>query len=159
LLDSPTGILSTDLSTARSILVSSISSSLESDIRNVNLLIDSVSTGSTQDKIGTPVINSAPSNLSSIIGGSGSDIASLLGDPTLGDSGISSLINAPSVVNTNSVFNELTGFQNATSINSQLNAFLALFNPSNLVSNVITFNITGQPTSLADLISMASVPV
>ncbi len=112
-----------------------------------------LSAGSLITKIGTPTVNSTPSSLAAVIGGSG-DIASRLGDPVLGTGGISALINASTASNSG-IFNDVNSFKSAASIHEQLSAFLALFDQSNLTSGTsITFDCSGgAPSSLADFIS------
>lgn len=99
ILDTPTASPSADLTTARQLLTTNNDTTLEKDIKAVNLLIDGNSnlTGSnnTVDKIGIPAIDSVTSNLSSVIGGS-SDIASRLGDPVV-DSLIQRITNKSSI--------------------------------------------------------------
>jgi hypothetical protein len=113
--------------------------------------------GNLRVKIGVPTVNGTPSNLAAVIGGSGIDMASLLGDPITADSGVSALIKASTASNDHGVFSDLSGFQNATDIKNQLSTFLALF--SNLAGGAtsVTFDFSGgAPTSLANLITAAT---
>ncbi len=102
-------------------------------------------------KIGNPTLNGTASNLAAVLGGPGSDIASLVGDPVTANGGISGLINAPNASNDHGVFSDLSGFQSATNIHDQFNAFFDLF-----ASGSVTFDFSGgAPTSLADFVSRA----
>jgi hypothetical protein len=160
LLNAPTGVLSTDLATARNSLVDTPGATLESDSQTLNTSLNGIASGSSiQARIGNPAVNGTASNLMAVIGGSGSDLASSLGDPVTGNSGLSALTNASAAIDNNSLWNDISGVQNATTVYDQLNAFLALFNTnnwSNPSATSITFTLAGPPTSLGDLLSSAS---
>lgn len=160
LLDTPTGILSTDLSTLRGRVVSTPGITAETDVNSVLSMIDGSSSGVLETKLGTPTINSISSNLATVVGGSG-DLAQRLGDPVTAGTGLSSLIKASSATDTNSLWNGgVGGFTNATDLNNQLQQFLALFNTNNWTNTgntTITFTCSGStPSSIADLINMAT---
>jgi hypothetical protein len=81
LLNTPTGVIQTDINAVRALIVTSPGSAAQADVQTVNTLIDGTATGSTiQARIGGPLLNAISSNLSAVIGGSGS-IAAQLGDP------------------------------------------------------------------------------
>ena len=163
ILQSPTGVVTTDLLTARALLVASPGSNLQEDSQTLNTLLNGAASGSTvQARIGTPQVNATNTNLASVIGSSSgdADLAMMLGDPVIADTGLSALIKASTTTNTNSIWTDVSGFQNATTIYDQLNAFLALFNNHNWTNSSdisITFTCTTPPTNLAELINMATI--
>jgi len=152
----PTGIARTDFSNARSRFVVSPAATLEDDAQTLNTLLDGTASGSAvQARIGNPTVNSTSSNLTAVIGGEG-DIASCLGDPMLGDTGLSALITASNASNDHGIFNDLSSMQNATNISDQLSAFLALFGNLSEGATSVTFDFSGGvPASLADFVSRA----
>ena len=124
----------------------------------INNSLNGASSGSTtQSRVGIPTVNNIGSNLSAIIGGPGSNLASQLGDPVRGISGLSSLIKASSVRSSSSIFSTtaLNNFRNANTLYDQHQCFLALFNSNNLLLsiNTLLFSLTTPPTSLADIVN------
>jgi hypothetical protein len=106
-------------------------------------------------------IKSKIDNISAIIGGTESDISKRLGDPIIGNTGISALIKPNDAINSIGIWNPtaISNFNNSVDIHSQIYNFLQLFNTSNFINNSdtkITFNLTGTPTSLVDLINMVN---
>ncbi|VBB17735.1 hypothetical protein YASMINEVIRUS_198 [Yasminevirus sp. GU-2018] len=147
LLNAPTGVISADLNSVRGLLVDTPNSTLQSDVETLNTLLNGQSSGSsTVARVGNPVSNSTQSDVSSVIGGSDSDIASRLGDPVAGSSGLSALIKASSASNSNDI--DISEFTNATNLHDQLTTFLALCQEGRVIE------INSQVSSLADLVSM-----
>ncbi|HCU06987.1 MAG TPA: hypothetical protein DIC42_05360, partial [Holosporales bacterium] len=108
----------------------------------------------TEERIGSSTINGALSNLSAVIGGNGSSIAEQLGDPVTGTNGLASLIrNNGAPVNTVNGF-DCNSFDEATSINEQLAAFLAILSasPNNQGTNIPH----GLYSSLRDVLAALS---
>lgn len=158
LLELPTGNISTDLTTIRQLIISSNGSTLEDNIKTINSLLDGNSIGSTiTNRIGAPLCGGAGSTISSILGGTETNIADKIGDPSTGLTGISALIKA-STVSGNIIFSDTSLFKDSTNIISQLTAFIDLFNPDNWTSNgttIISFDFPSAPTCLADIINAA----
>ena len=132
---------------------------LSAAIADVGSLIGG--TGPLSDQIGSPTINGNPSNLATVIGGSGSSIATQLGDPVTANGGLSALINAPGASNPNNVFSTdaLTTLVSATSLTGQTTAFLSLMNPnnwSNSFDSDLTFSLSNPPLNFGQLVGDAS---
>lgn len=153
LLSAPTGVVSTDLATARGLLTETPGASMESDIQTINAFLNGQLTGlsTTAALVGVPQSNEAPSNFFSIIGGTGASVADLLGDPITGTGGISNLIKASNASNSHSI--NINAFTTATSLYDQLNAFLGLFQPG------VTITLNASPSSLADIVNAMGYPI
>jgi hypothetical protein len=118
-------------------------------------------TGTLADRIGVPTVNGIASQLSTVIGGSGTTLAAQLGDPVAGTTGLSGLINATSASNERGVFSEgaATAFRNSPSLVEQANAFLTLMDPAqwaNPNDTNLTFSLATPPTTLGGLIGQAT---
>uniref|UniRef100_A0A6C0BFC4 Uncharacterized protein n=1 Tax=viral metagenome TaxID=1070528 RepID=A0A6C0BFC4_9ZZZZ len=166
ILDDPTGVILTDLSTVRGYITSSPSSSIQSDIEQIKSTLNSnsdVSSYTLKDIIGEPTSNASASSIANIISSGSSDSLSyIIGDPILGDTGLSGLINYKSINNNNGVFTEgiFNQIQNGgTDITGQIQQIIYLFDPSNWVNqnSPLTFTFSSPPTSLADIINAASI--
>lgn len=154
ILVSPTGVVKDDLNTIASKLVSVPNSILETDIRDVNTIINGIPGSSTiQDRLGAPTINGVASNLSAVIGGAGGTIVSRLGDPVTGTSGLAGLIrnNGAAVGPVNGF--DAAAFDNAQDINAQITAFLAVLSQSNGLGGNFIQVPKGTFTSLRDFLA------
>jgi hypothetical protein len=139
ILTTPTGVITTDLQTARNLLTDTPEATLEADIQSLNALLDGNASGSTlQARIGTPITNGASSSLVEMIrGDKATSVADALGDPMLGGSGLSALIkgaDGSAVSNPNNLPDlDPTGFDGATNFKDQLTQFLNIFNSGSYV--------------------------
>ncbi|CAO4842079.1 MAG: Chromosome partition protein Smc [Holosporales bacterium] len=158
IIDAPTGVLATDITSLRSRIVSPLGTSAEHDVATVARLLDG-STSVLQTIIGSPQLNGSSENVSlaSIIGGSGS-LAAQLGDPGTGTGGISALIKSGNVSDQSYIFNqqenEVQAFNNAQSISDQLQAFIAIIN-----SGSFSIQQGGSYSSLSDILNALSSPI
>ena len=122
---------------------------------------------SLKDQIGGPQVNNLPSNLAAAIGGTNTDIGSMIGDPIGCHGGLALLINAPTANDNQTLFKtNQTGsqtivyvFKNDVSLSNQITDFLNIFNPNNWATNsshtITITNTTGEaPTSLGALTNM-----
>jgi hypothetical protein len=118
-------------------------------------------TGTLAARIGVPTVNGSASQLSTVIGGSGTTLAAQLGDPVTGTTGLSGLISATSASNDGGVFSEgaATAFRNSPSLVEQANAFLTLMDPAqwaNPNDTNLTFSLATPATTLGGLIGQAT---
>ena len=82
ILTTPTTSLSTDLTTARGLLVTTPGSTVQADIQTLASMINGAASGGTlEGRIGSAAINSVASNISDVLGNPGASIAAQLGDP------------------------------------------------------------------------------
>lgn len=82
LLENPTGVIATDLTTLAAEIVTSPSGVVETDIKTLNSLLSGTAAGlTTEARIGSPMLGGSASNIEAVLGGTSTDIASSLGDP------------------------------------------------------------------------------
>ncbi len=145
LLKNPTGNLDNDLTTLRNFIISSPISDVETDISEIRDLIcddNNFSSSPLNTLIGQGMINGIESPIVNVIGGfdpAGSiSIADLLGDPSVGDKGLSQIIKG----STQTVNNDLlVNLNNATNLKDQLDAIL----------NILRGGIIIQPGSYVSI--------
>jgi len=105
LLTTPTGVLTTDLNSLRSLLVPTLSVTAQADIQSLNLMINGSAGGSTlQARIGS--LGSASSVLGMIGDTTDGTVTSALGNTGAGNSSIASLLGNTSA----SLYNNIVGF-------------------------------------------------
>lgn len=152
LLNTPTGVVSTDFATLNAKIVTIPGSTAEDNVSTINALLDGTSTGSTiQARIGSPTVNGSGSNLFSVVGGSASSLADRLGDPVTGTVGLASVIrnNGASLGTVNGF--DCSSFDNATAIYDQINAFLSILSQNVGSSQIIIPN--GTYTNLRSVLA------
>lgn len=157
ILTTPTGVARTDFATLRNLLVATTGVTAEADVQSLNTLLDGSGSGSTtEDRIGSPTVNSSSSSLASMLGGSGS-IADRIGDPLTGTTGLAGLIRRGlldvGVVNDF----DATAYDAATNVNDQITKFLAVLTQSGSGSGAFasTNEIripAGEYTTLSDVL-------
>jgi len=164
-----------DVAAARSLVTASPGSDLEADLTTVNVILGG--SGTTQARataalnrllsqhvaggpavlpdIGAPTVNGVASTLGDMVGGtSGASLAANVGDPVTGTTGLAAMIrnNGASVGTVNGF--DASGFDNATSINAQVAAFLSVLNQSNAVATTqIQIPKSAGFTSLRDVLA------
>ncbi len=144
ILVTPTEVVRNDIATLSSLIVDNSTVSLESDIREINFLLNGdATTGTLQSRIGAPSVNGSSSSLSSVLGGSESNLADRLGDPLLGSSGLSALIKGGTA---SCGALDCTNFNNATDLNTQIAAFISTMNNGGTLP-------PGSYNSLADILA------
>ena len=155
LLTMSTGVLATDLVITRSLLVNTPGATFQDDVQSINSLLNGTSSGSTSEaRIGSPTVNDSASSVSGVIGGGGSDIASQLGDPVTGTTGLAALIkNNGAALGTVSGI-DCSAFDNGGDYYSQLNEFLNIINAFSSNSTTQVQIPKGNYTCLLDLLAV-----
>jgi hypothetical protein len=138
--------------------INSGATQLSSSINDVATAIGH--TGTLAERIGAPTLNGNASSLSDVIGGSGTTLATQLGDPVTG-TGLSGKIAATGTSNAGGLFSDgpFSAFRESTSLVAQADAFVALMDPAAWVNSnatELTFSLANPPTSLGGLIEKAS---
>lgn len=94
-LITPTGTLSTDLSTLRGLLVTTPASTAQSDIQTIATKLNGTASGGTiEGRIGSATLNTVASNISAVLGNTGTSLAQQLGDPGADYTNISSYLDS-----------------------------------------------------------------
>lgn len=119
LVTTPGETLSEDLAAVRNTLVSSPGTTLQGDVSSLALLLNGTSNGSTlQARIGYPTLGGNQSDLTTVIGTNGSNLAAQVGDPG------GSFANVSAMIGTSDAASLAEGLGNGGVGTSSINALL-----------------------------------